>query len=227
VAQQHQRLVIGPWSNGGLTGIFPERSYGLMASADAVDLVGMQLRWYDHWLKGEENGVEQDKRVKLFVMGLDQWRAEDDWPLPDTQFRPYYLHSAGGASSAAGDGTLSTEAAGDEAEDIYLYNPRRPVPTVGGAIYMSMAMGMDQGPRDQRSVEAREDVLWATSNVFKAGHRIRLEVTSSNFPRFDRNTNTGGTIETETEKDFLQAVNRVYHDGAHPSHLILPIIERD
>ncbi len=306
VARQHQRLVIGPWSHGSLTGIFPERSYGLMASADAVDLVGMQLRWYDHWLKGEENGVEQDKPVKLFIMGLDQWREEDDWPLPDTQFRPYYLHSAGGANSAAGDGTLSTEAPGDEAEDIYLYNPRRPVPTVGGAIYMSMALGMDQGPRDQRSVEAREDVLcytttlleqpvevtgpielvlyisssardtdftgklvdvspdgrteiltdgilraryresfsepsllspgqiyelhldlWATSNVFKAGHRIRLEVTSSNFPRFDRNTNTGGTIETETEKDFVQAVNRVYHDSAHPSHLILPIIERD
>jgi len=54
-----------------------------------------------------------------------------------------------------------------------------------------------------------------------------LEVASSNFPRFDRNTNTGGTIETETEKDFVQAINRVYHDRTHPSHLILPIIERD
>jgi len=68
--------------------------------------------------------------------------------------------------------------------------------------------------------------LWATSNLFKAGHRIRLEVTSSNFPRFDRNTNTGGTIETETEKDFVQVVNRVYHDSVHPSYLVLPIIER-
>ena len=69
--------------------------------------------------------------------------------------------------------------------------------------------------------------LWATSNVFKVGHRIRLEVTSSNFPRFDRNTNTGGTIATETERDFVQAVNRIYHDGTYPSHLILPIIERN
>ncbi|MFL5659063.1 MAG: CocE/NonD family hydrolase, partial [Ktedonobacteraceae bacterium] len=306
VARQHQRLLIGPWSHGGMTGIFPERNYGLMASGDVADLVGIQLRWYDHWLKGEDNGVEQDKPVKLFVMGLDQWREEDDWPLPDTEYRPYYLRSAGHANSAAGDGTLSIEAAGDEAEDVYLYDPRHPVPTVGGAILMSMAMGMDQGPRDQRSVEAREDVLcystpileksmevtgpielvlyvsssardtdftgklvdvypdgraeiltdgilraryresfsepklmepgqiyelhldlWATSNVFKPGHRIRLEVASSNFPRFDRNTNTGGTMETETERDFVQAVNRVYHDSAHPSHLILPIIERD
>ena len=66
----------------------------------------------------------------------------------------------------------------------------------------------------------------ATSQVFGAGHRIRLEVSSSNFPRFDRNTNTGGTIETETEKDFVQVVNRVYHNSVHPSYLVLPIIER-
>jgi uncharacterized protein len=306
VARQNQRLLIGPWSHGYMTGIFPERNYGLMASGDVADVVGAQLRWYDHWLKGENNGVEQDKPVKIFVMGLDQWREEDDWPLPDTQFRPYYQHSDGHANTATGDGMLSTEAPAEEAEDVYLYDPRRPVPTVGGAILLSLAMGIDQGPRDQRSMEAREDVLcystlilekpvevtgpiklvlyvsssardtdftgklvdvypdgraeiltdgilrtryresfsepkllepgqiyelhldlWATSNVFKVGHRIRLEVTSSNFPRFDRNTNTGGTIETETEKDFVQAVNRVYHDSAHPSHLILPIIERD
>ncbi len=275
-----------------------------MASSEAIDLEGMQLRWHDHWLKGEENGVEEDKPVKLFVMGLDQWRDEDDWPLPDTQYRPYYLHSGGHANSAAGDGTLSTDAPAEEPEDVYLYDPRHPVPTTGGAILIGL--GPVEGPRDQRAVEAREDVLcystpvlekpvkvtgpialvlyisssardtdftgklvdvypdgraeiltdgilraryresftepkllssgqiyelrldlWATSNLFKAGHRIRLEVSSSNFPRFDRNTNTGGTIEKETEKDFVQAVNRISHDAAHPSHLILPIIERE
>ena len=74
--------------------------------------------------------------------------------------------------------------------------------------------------------ELRLDLL-ATSNLFKAGHRIRLEVSSSNFPRFDRNTNTGGVIERQTEKDLVQAVNRISHDAAHPSHLILPIIERN
>ena len=104
VARQHQRLLIGPWSHGVYTSIFPERNYGLMASSDAIDLVGVQLCWYNHWLKGEDNGVEQDKPVKLFVMGLDQWREEDDWPLPDTQFRPYYLHSAGHANTATGMG---------------------------------------------------------------------------------------------------------------------------
>jgi predicted acyl esterase len=66
-----------------------------------------------------------------------------------------------------------------------------------------------------------------TSNYFAAGHRVRIEVSSSNFPRFDRNSNTGGTIATESAADFVQSVNRVFHDSAHPSHLILPIIERD
>jgi uncharacterized protein len=69
--------------------------------------------------------------------------------------------------------------------------------------------------------------LWATSNLFKTGHYMRLEVSSSNFLRFDRNTNTGGTIAMESASDFVQAVNRVYHDRTHPSHLLLPLIERD
>ena len=302
-ARKHQRLVIGPWSHTVSTGSFPERDYGPAANAEAVDLFGLQLHWFDHWLKGEDNGVEQEKPVKIFVMGLDQWREEEDWPLPDTQYRPYYLHSAGHANTAADDGLLSPERHTEEREDVYIYDPHNPVPTIGGATLMPVT---DAGPRDQRSVEAREDVLcystpvleqpvevtgpitlvlyasssardtdftgklvdvypdgraemltdgilraryresfsepkllepgqiyelhldlWATSNLFKAGHRIRLEVSSSNFPRFDRNTNTGGVIEAETEHDFVQAVNRVYHDAAHPSHLLLPIIERD
>lgn len=74
--------------------------------------------------------------------------------------------------------------------------------------------------------EVRID-LAATGNVFKAGHRIRLEVSSSNFPRFDRNTNTGNLIAQDSEADVQVAVNRVVHDADRPSHLVLPIIERD
>jgi predicted acyl esterase len=68
--------------------------------------------------------------------------------------------------------------------------------------------------------------LWATANVFLPGHRIRLEVSSSNFPRFDRNSNTGGEIASETADQYRPAINRIFHDAAHPSRLILPIIER-
>ena len=68
--------------------------------------------------------------------------------------------------------------------------------------------------------------LWATANVFLPGHRIRLEVSSSNFPRFDRNSNTGGEITSEAADQYRPAINRIFHDAAHPSHLILPTIER-
>jgi len=68
--------------------------------------------------------------------------------------------------------------------------------------------------------------LSVTSNVFLPGHRIRLEVSSSNFPRFDRNTNTGGVIADELEDQAAVAVNRVMHGPGYPSTLILPVISR-
>lgn len=73
--------------------------------------------------------------------------------------------------------------------------------------------------------ELRIDLV-ATSNLFAAGHRIRLEVSSSNFPRFDRNSNTGGTIAEEAEEALRPATNRVHHSGSHPSRLVLPVIRR-
>jgi putative CocE/NonD family hydrolase len=307
LARRHQRLLIGPWAHIDQSGVFPGRNYGKSASAEAIDLASVRLRWYDHWLKGIDNGVKQDKPVRIFVMGIDEWREEDDWPLPGTQFRPYYLHSHGQANTAAGDGVLSRELPGEEAEDVYRYDPRDPVPTVGGGSLAPLsALDVNVGPLDQRQVEARADVLCyttpplpqalevtgpielvlyvsssapdtdftgklvdvypdgraeilsdgilraryreslvapvfmepgriyelhipmrATANVFKAGHRLRLEVTSSNFPQFDRNSNTGGPIVTEGEKDLVPAINRIYHDRMHVSHLLLPIIERD
>ena len=106
-ARQNQCLVIGPWSHSNFTGSFPEREFGTAGSLDALDLTGLQLRWFDRWLREVDNGIEQEPPVTLFVMGIDRWRAEADWPLPDTQYRPYYLHSAGQANTLHGDGRLS------------------------------------------------------------------------------------------------------------------------
>lgn len=298
LARQQQHLIIGPWSHGNFQARFSERDFGETGKGKEM-LTYLQLRWYDSWLKGIDNGMAQDKPVRLFVMGTNVWREEEAWPLPDTRYCPYYLHSGGHANSAAGDGTLSPEPAGQEPEDSYCYDPQQPVPTVGGAI-----LGL-AGPCDQRQVEDREDVLCyttsplthplevtgpielvlfvsssamdtdftgklvdvspdgcaenltdgilraryrdsfahptlmesgqvyalhldlgATANVFRVGHQIRLEVSSSNFPRFDRNTNTGGMIAAENEEACLQAINRVHHSAIYPSHLILPLIER-
>ncbi|WP_445519477.1 CocE/NonD family hydrolase [Streptomyces sp. NEAU-174] len=233
-------------------------------------------------------------------MGLDRWREEDDWPLPDTRYEDYFLRSAGRANSAEGDGQLHRRAPDDDRSDSYSYDPLDPVPTVGGA-----TLGFDgfAGPADQTDVERRDDVLCytgeslqeplevtghvtltvhmsstavdtdvtgklvdvfpdgraiilcegvcrmryraslsrpqplepgqiveatidmgVTSNVFGPGHRIRLEVSSSNFPRYDRNTNSGdpGISTTGTKV----ALNRIFHGPAHPSRLTLPVIAR-
>jgi putative CocE/NonD family hydrolase len=302
-ARRNQRLIVGPWTHMNFSGSFPEREFGRGASSAAIDLPGIHLRWFDRWLKDVDNGIDQEPPVMIFVMGIDEWRHESDWPLPDTQYRPYYLHGSGGANTLHGDGTLSTEPPGDEPSDVYLYNPLRPVPTVGGQVILPGGNAM--GARDQRKVELRDDVLvystpvleaavevtgpielrlfvassapdtdftgklvdvypdgraiiltegilrvryrnsftepellkpseicelqlnlWATANVFLPGHCIRLEVSSSNFPRFDRNSNTGGVIASESRDQYQPAINRIFHDAAHPSHLILPLIER-
>ncbi len=302
-ARRNQRLIIGPWTHMNFSGSFPEREFGWGGSSTAIDLPGIHIRWFDRWLKDENNGIDQEPPVMIFVMGVDEWRSETDWPLLNTQYRPYYLHSFGRANTLHGDGTLSREPPVDEPSDVYLYNPLRPVPTVGGQIILPGGNAM--GPRDQREVELRDDVLvystpvleqavevtgpielwlfvsssapdtdftgklvdvypdgramiltegilrarfrnsfikpellepnevyklrlnlWATANVFLPGHRIRLEVSSSNFPRFDRNSNTGGVIASENRDQYQPAINRIFHDAVHPSHLILPLIVR-
>ena len=68
--------------------------------------------------------------------------------------------------------------------------------------------------------------MWETSNVFKEGHRIRVHITSSNFPRFARNLNSGKALGEESEPDIRVATQTIYHDGAHPSALVLPVIPR-
>jgi putative CocE/NonD family hydrolase len=299
------RLVVGPWAHGVTGGTFVERSYGLGASSDALDITGLQIAWFDHWLKGAGDGLDQ-KPVRLFVMGANEWRDEEDWPLPDTSFTSYYLRSSGSANTLAGDGALSTEPPGEESADVYVYDPRDPVPTVGGATFLpGVWLGVNAGPRDQRPVEARRDVLCytseplerqlevvgpvslvlyasssaldtdfaaklvdvaadgraelltdgilraryrdsasapslltpgrveefridlgATAYVFPTGHRIRLEVTSSSFPRFARNMNTGTTIAFERLEEAVPATNRIHHERAYPSHVVLPVIDR-
>jgi len=258
------------------------------------------LDWYDFLFKGSKNQFAADKPVKLFVMGANEYRQEDDWPLPQARNTKYFLHSGGKANSLRGDGSLSTSAAKSEPADNYAYNPANPAPTIGGPLCCD-AEHMEPGPRDQRAVENRDDVLiystgplsgdlevtgpvtadlfvkssavdtdftaklvdvapdgfaqnltegilrmryrasaehatllnpgqiyeisidlWATSNVFLRGHSLRLEISSSNFPRFDRNLNTGEEIKSA--RAFVAANNTILHDAQHPSSLVLPVV---
>ena len=252
--------------------------------------------------------ADDDAPIRLFVMGANEWRDEDEWPLARTQYVDYYLHSGGAANSLHGDGSLSPRPPGDEPGDGFTYDPDNPVPTHGGNHSIGMFWEavrniIQPGPLDQRPIERRDDVLvyttepldedtevtgpiilklfaassapdtdfvgrladvypdgrainvtegvirarfrerdWqrpkliepgviyeytidlqVTANVFKRGHRIRLDVTSSNFPLWDRNPNTGH--ELGVDADVAIARQTIHHDADHPSHLVLPIVK--
>ncbi|MFN8200891.1 MAG: CocE/NonD family hydrolase, partial [Nakamurella multipartita] len=305
-ARRNQKIYVVPWTHH-----IPEGSklgdidFGPNAY---VDLNAEDLRWFDHWLKGEDNGIMEEPPIRLFVMGTNVWRGEHEWPLARTVFTPWYLHSAGHANSLHGDGTLSPVPPGDEPADRFDYDPDRPVPTLGGnnTTWTQMKFAVDQvlpGPIDQRPVERRDDVLVytsavlledlevtgplevvlhagssapdtdftaklvdvhpggqaihiaegilraryrhgyerqqllapgevatyrielaPTSNVFLAGHRLRVEISSSNFPRFNRNLNTGEDVATGTRWEI--AHQTVFHDSVRASHIVLPVIPR-
>lgn len=336
------RLLMGSWTHGHM---------GIPYSGDVdfgpealFDWNAFRLRWFDHWLKGMNTGLDKEPPVKIFVMGGGNgrktpeghlkhggtWRFEKDWPLPRTKYTPFYLHG-----NMSLDTTPPTES---KLSSSYQYDPKKPVPTIGGHLssldYLGPAprpLGMfdimsrkvpvvEAGGFDQREREGwfgckppylplatRHDILvfstpplkedleitgpitvnlwvgssapdtdftaklldvyppnqdypkgyalnltdgilraryrnsretpefmtpkeiydirfpiYPTSNLFKAGHQIRLDISSSNWPRFDRNPNTGEPLGLHTRT--IIAENTVYHDAEHPSHVVLPVI---
>ena len=299
-ARHEQRLLIGVGGHAGGGQKVGELDFGSQVKAGEGE-DDLMFRWYDSLLKNLPNGIEREKPVKIFVLGKNIWRDEDEWPLARAKTARYYLQSSGNAISASGGGTLTTETpAGKSGSDKFIYDPTNPVPTHGGPLCCDRS-NMPAGPMDQRGVEDRKDVLvyttsvfqkevevtgpvslelyvsssakdtdftgklvdvWpngyaqnltegilrmryrdsqekaellkpgkvypitidmvATSNVFLAGHKLRLEISSSNFPRFDRNLNTGEEQASGTRT--ITATNIVWHDKTHPSALVLAVV---
>ena len=130
------------------------------------DYAGFYLRWFDHWLKGIDNGIEREPRVRTYLMGANEWRAYDTWPPKDAKPVTYYLDSDGGANTLRGNGRLTTLPPKKEGRDAYTYDPLHPTPSVGGQVCcFSAAAG---GSFDQSQVEARPDVLVYTSGPLTA-----------------------------------------------------------
>jgi hypothetical protein len=291
-AREAQRLIITPWGHDAPREFIGDVLLGPVGNPLNVNLALAQLEFFDHHLKGAPAG--EAAPVRIFVMGANEWRDETGWPLARAVPMRLYLRS---------DGELSPEPPADDRPDEFSYDPRDPVPTVGGNTYLP-GSGFFSGPRDRRSVEQRADVLVytseplqndlqvigpvratlsvatsaadtdftvalvdvhpdgramgvvdgilrlryrhglqrqvlaepgrvyeievdliATANVFKAGHRIRVEVSSSNFPRFDRNPNNGGVIAAATASDLTTARQRVFHDRDRASYVTLPTVK--
>jgi uncharacterized protein len=290
---------IGPWAhNSGLK--FPTEDFGEQAS---IRIRLRQADWFDKWLKGRPAAYSHEPPLlHIFVMGADIWRDEHEWPLARTHYTPLYLNSGGSANSSKGTGTLVWQPIHSAPPDTFTYDPKNPVPTVGGAICCEPKI-FPPGPLAQTTVEARPDVLvytsaplsedlevtgpvrtvlyvstsvndtdftaklvdvqpdgrpllvtdgiqrlryrlsldkpvfvkrnqayqisvdcGVTSYVFSSGHRIRLEISSSNFPRFDRSLNSTGPNADQTR--LPKARQTVFHEKGYPSSVILPIIPR-
>lgn len=296
-ARQHLHILMGPWTHGiSRDGKVGSLDFG---KESVVNVSALQAEWFGHWLKGEEVDADKWPPLRIFVMGKNVWRDEEQWPLQRTRYTPYYFHSQGAANTLEGDGSLNTTKPDAEPEDQYVYDPEDPVPTLGGNNLGRVPVG----PHDQTKAEQRADVLvytsdaltselevtgpvqavvyatstatdtdwtaklvdvypdgrainlcdgiiraryresadepmliepgkvycyeidlWVTSNVFLPGHKIRVEISSSNFPRFDRNPNTGHPFGADAE--LQKATQTIHHTLQHPSHIILPVIPR-
>jgi len=262
----------------------------------------LYVDWFDHWLKGVDNGVTNRPKVQYYVMGENAWRTAPSWPVPEARPTKYYLTSERGAATRTGDGALVLTVP-KSGTDRFVYDPADPMPSRGGTICCTGNPADQPGIFDQSDLESRPDVLiystpvlsepvtiagsvsatvylssdakdtdlvaklidadeqgrsWnvvngikrvryrngmakpalmrpgqrypvevslkATAYRFAPGHRIRLWITSSDFPMYDRNLNTGGDNVTETS--WVKATNTIHLGAGHASHLTLPILPR-
>ena len=291
VARTQTRLIIGPWNHPGLgQRRIGDIDFGPQAGLDLSDLI---IRWFDCWLKGLDNGIEQEPALRYFVMGSGRWKSAGTWPPAGMGEAVYYLRGQGDAGQVKGAGRLEREAPGEEPDDRYTYDPRDPVPTLWTRQLFTV-------PANRRVLEYRQDILYYLSSPLKEevevvgypevvlyasssapdtdffarlvdedpggpalevsygmvrarhrhsldredllipeevtefrirlgptacrfleGHRIRLEITSSDFPNHDRNHNTGRNDLEDTE--LVAAEQRVYHAAGRASQLILPV----
>ena len=299
-ARKRQHLVMGPWTHG----VSPkDGKVGALDFGEHSNIHPRELRfnWFKELFFDEDHGMSNLPPLRLYVMGANVWRDEQEWPLARTEYKELYLGGESPANSVEGGGRLLWgKWTGTHEVDEFVYDPNDPVPTMGGSLLYATA-----GPQDQSAVEARQDVLvystdvltetvevtgqvrllldassgapntdftaklvdvypgedgkeipynitdgilrashrltdtesnpfepgkvyefnidlGYTSNAFLPGHRIRLEVSSSNFPRFDRNPNTGHEFGSDTE--MVPANQKVYRSLQYPSHLLLPVI---
>lgn len=289
VARAHTKLIIGPWNHGGIgQRKLADIDFGPQAQFDIDDLI---IRWFDHWLKGIDNGIDRQPPVRYFVMGSAKWKSANTWPPEGKSKAAYYLGGKGDADRADGSGSLVLEAPAEEGYDAYTYDPKDPCPTLWPRTLFTH-------PSDRRRLEHRRDILYyrtapleeeveivgypevvlyasssapdtdffarlvdedpdgpaldvcygmvrarhrdslareelltpgettqfriklgATACRFLEGHRIRLEITSSDFPNHDRNHNTGRNDLEDSE--LVAAEQRVFHSKECASRLVV------
>lgn len=298
-----QYLVIAPVLHCSYTRATEDTIVGERSMGDArLDYNALTFGWFDHFLKGEDNGILKMPKVRYFTMGSNKWQTSESFPPANAKPMTFYLSSGGKANSLNGDGKLTVSPPSDDSPDRFSYDPMNPVPSYGGNVCCT-GNAVRGGSFDQSKMEERDDILvytsevlkdgleltgnievtlyvssdakdtdftvklidvdgqgkaynldetiqrmryrdgydkplvWmekgivykvkfqpmVTSNYFAPGHRIRLEVSSSNFPRFDRNLNTGGNNYDEITS--VVANNSVHHSKQYPAQITVSVVK--
>jgi putative CocE/NonD family hydrolase len=167
-AGTRQHVIIGPWAHAVAHDGLGEVYFAADAAAAALDMTAVQLDWFSSFLKADASTDQSrsaraaEAPVKVFVMGSNRWREEASWPPQRAVTTRLYLIPA---QDGAASGSLRGELPGaSERAAEFVFDPADPVPTVGGATFLPGAyVGLHAGPRDQRTVEARPDVLSYTT----------------------------------------------------------------
>lgn len=170
--RKKRKMVLGPWFHNYNT---TRCIHGVPLGLDALryDLDILALRWFEKYLKGIDNGIEETSAVEYYEIGANRWRESSSWPPPEAVPTPLYLHSAGGANGAKGDGTLSFEAPVAESEDVFFYDPENPVPHLIDPSENEMAV-----PENYKDVEARDDLLVYSSAPLTKPLRLAGDITA-------------------------------------------------
>jgi len=298
-AREGQHAFVGPWIHGSkVHNLVGGVNFGRFASGAGSFATARHIAFFDKYLRGIDSRFLVP--VRYFVMGVNAWKNADAWPLPETDWQRFYLHSRGRANSGD-DGVLNRDEPGAEPPDIYVYNPHDPAPSRGGRI--NPDLNQSAGPLDQTLIEQRPDVacyttpelkeavevtgpltlhlfastsardtdfmirlvdvhpnglainvaegciraryrksilkpelatpgeiyefkidLASTSNVFGRGHRIRIHIASSDFPRYDRNMNTGNAFGEDAVG--IPAMQTIFHQQGRASYIDLPVIPK-
>jgi len=174
LAREGQHIIAGPWPHSmRFQNTLGDLNFGFSADNMGSGIHQHQIAFFDKYVQGRDIEIPA---VRYFVMGINQWRTADSWPLPQTQWQRFYLHSKGGANTAAGDGLLSRDGPGSEPPDLFVYDPHRPVPTVGGPLIGALAgPGVIPGPIEQSHVEKRHDVLCYTTPELEEDVEVTLK----------------------------------------------------
>jgi putative CocE/NonD family hydrolase len=300
-----QWAIIAPVGHCAYTRATENTIVGERSMGDArLDYNEIVYGFFDKFVKGAaKTRIDAMPKVTYFTMGLNKWQSAETWPPPAAKPMTLYLASGGRANSLNGDGALTLTPPASDTPDEFVYDPRNPVPSVGGNVCCT-GNAVQAGSFDQRQNEARPDVLvytsepfkeglelsgpitptlyvssdardtdftvkvldvypdgraynldesiqrmryregydkppvWmqkdqvykvtlqplTTSNYFAPGHRLRIEVSSSNFPRFDRNLNTGGSNYDERAPAIAR--NAVHHSAQYPSSVTITVAPR-